>query len=60
MTIYRLIWKKINWGAYHTLGYNYIEKNGEIFATTEEKARELCPITPKQGEITIEKIFVNI
>lgn len=58
ITAYRLHWQKINWSAYYCEGYNYIEDCGTIYATTEERAKSLCPIEESQGFITISEINV--
>jgi hypothetical protein len=58
MKIYKLIWTKIDWSAYHGLGYNYVEDEGVIYATTKEKAKAACPITEKEGKIGIIEIDV--
>lgn len=58
MKIIRLTWEKINWSAYNTLGYNYIENSGVIYATTKEKAKALCPIVADEGKIYIKEIEV--
>ena len=58
MKIYKLIWTKIDWSAYYGLGYNYVDDNGVIYATTEEKAKTACPITAEEGKIEITEIDV--
>jgi hypothetical protein len=58
MKIYKLDWTKIDWSAYHTIGYNYVKDSGTIYATTKEKALKECPITAEQGKIEIAEILV--
>lgn len=58
MKIYKLIWTKIDWSAYYSLGYNYVKDKGVIYATTEEKVKSACPITTQEGRIEIIEIDV--
>ena len=58
MKIYKLIWTKIDWSAYYGLGYNCVEDEGVIYATTKEKVKAACPITEKEGKIGITEIDV--
>lgn len=59
MTIYKLVWKKINWGNYYAQGYNYVEGQGTIYTTTKELAMEKCPIKANEGSIMIQPIYVE-
>jgi hypothetical protein len=58
MKIYKLVWTKIDWSAYYGLGYNYVEDNGVIYATTKEKVKAACPITEQEGKIEVTEIKV--
>lgn len=58
MTIFKLIWQKVDWNAFYGFGYNYVIDKGEIYGTTENIVLQNCPITPKEGKIYIEKIQV--
>ena len=58
MSVYELRWKKINWDNYYAKNVSYIEDWGILYATTEEKARENCPIDETQGQIIIRRIDV--
>lgn len=58
MKAYKLIWEKIDWNAYHAVGYNYTIACGVVYGVTEEIVRKNCPIEECEGEITIIEIEI--
>ena len=56
MQIYQITWQEIDWGTYHSVGYNYVKNSGRFYALTPQVAKENCPITEKQGTIDIKPI----
>lgn len=58
MEIFKLVWQKIDWNAFHGIGYNYIIDEGVVYGVTENVVLQNCPITKKEGKIYIEKIEV--
>lgn len=58
MKIYRLEWEKCDWNAYYCDGINYVRGSGVVYATTKDKAISNCPISEKDGHITITEVEV--
>ena len=59
MKAVKLTWRKIDWDAYNTIGYNYTIGAGVIYAINAEAAMKKCPITEKEGKIEIEEITIE-
>lgn len=59
MKAVKLTWRKIDWAAYNTIGYNYTIDAGVIYAINVEVAMKKCPITEKEGTIEIEEITIE-